>query len=336
MYGAGGAGLLTFTAFDDTDVTAGGRGGTAARGGWNYRAARSATGGKQPFVTKYGATTAVADIDGDGVSELIAAVDSTVDGKALVKVFLSDGTEAAGLAFAAFDRSYAAVVAAGDLDGDGVAEIIVGAGPEAGSPAVLRVFGVSGGAVYDTGISALAYQGPGGLMVAAGDLDGDGLAEIITAPGDGSAGDIRIFKADTSGGPGNWSLAVAGGFAAPAGTAAIAAGDLDGDGSSEVVVAVNDDSADVRGAGAEARVLGYRAGGTKVADFGAGASAVVGLASGDTDMDGDAEIVVGTAAEAGAAATIRIYRADGSQVGADIAAQAGAGGIRVSMGELGK
>src|ERR671931_485851 len=63
-------------------------------------------------------------------------------GEPRVKVFDRTGTQLAS--FLAFDPSFhgGVRVAAGDLDGDGKAEIVVGTGP--GDPATVRVFTGSG------------------------------------------------------------------------------------------------------------------------------------------------------------------------------------------------
>jgi hypothetical protein len=81
-------------------------------------------------------------------------------------------------------------VAAGDVDGDGIDEVITGAGPGA-SPHVriMRVNGTEVGGFY-----AYAQSFPGGVRVAAGDVDGDGKDEIITAAGAGGGPHVRIFK----------------------------------------------------------------------------------------------------------------------------------------------
>ena len=42
----------------------------------------------------------------------------------------------------------------------------------------------------------------GGVRVAAGDWDGDGRAEIVTAPGSGAAPHVKVFEGGTLGGPG--------------------------------------------------------------------------------------------------------------------------------------
>jgi hypothetical protein len=69
-------------------------------------------------------------------------------------------------------------VAAADINGDGLAEIITGAG--AGGGPHVRYFNHRGEFInhffaYDKDLRT-------GVQVAAGDLDGDGLAEIITNP----------------------------------------------------------------------------------------------------------------------------------------------------------
>lgn len=80
----------------------------------------------------------------------------------------------------------------------------------------------------------LAYmpQFRGGSTSAIGDFDGDGLREIVTAPGFGGGPHVRSFKTD--GVP--WYGAFFAFGAGETGGAHIAAGDVDGDGHDEIVV----------------------------------------------------------------------------------------------------
>ncbi len=84
-------------------------------------------------------------------------------------------------------------VAAGDVDGDGIDEIITGAGP-GGGPHV-KIFKVNG-TEFNAGFFAYDPKFKGGVNVTAADLDGDGKAEIITGPGPGGGPHVKIFKAD--------------------------------------------------------------------------------------------------------------------------------------------
>ncbi len=83
-------------------------------------------------------------------------------------------------------------VATGDIDGNGIDEIITGAG-SGGGPHV-RILDSNGAPRGQFFPYPAGFRG--GVNVAAGDLDGDGKAEIITGAGPGGSPHVRVFKAD--------------------------------------------------------------------------------------------------------------------------------------------
>ncbi|GMU25972.1 FG-GAP repeat protein [Patescibacteria group bacterium] len=134
--------------------------------------------------------------------------------------------------FSTFEAAHVqgAFLAAGDMDGDGVEELIVGAGPNR-SPEV-RIYS-SGGELLKS-FRAYPEWFKGGVRVAAGDMDGDGKTEIVTAPGPGIAPQINIFNAEgiqvLKGGAHAYQKEFQGG-------AHVAVYDLNGDGKAEIVTA---------------------------------------------------------------------------------------------------
>lgn len=176
-----------------------------------------------------GVTVAAGDVNGDGFADVITGAGA--GGGSHVKVF--DGATGDELtSFFAFDASFTGgiSVAAGDVTGDGMADIVVGTG--SGGTAMVRVFdGADGSDVV--GFFPYSILFTGGAWVAAGDLDGDGRAEIVTGPGVGAAPEVRIFDGQ-NGAELSSFLAYAADFA---GGVRVAVGDVSGDGESDIVTA---------------------------------------------------------------------------------------------------
>lgn len=93
--------------------------------------------------------------------------------------------------FLAFDKSFKGLtnVACGDLSGDGIDKIIVGAG-NAGNSQV-KIFTAQGKLLGQ--FLAFDKKFRGGISLASGDVDGDGLAEIAVAPLQGGGPHLKIF-----------------------------------------------------------------------------------------------------------------------------------------------
>ena len=140
---------------------------------------------------------AAGDVNGDGIADPI--VGAGVGPSPSVTV-INGYTGATLRQFLAYADGFpgGVFVAAGDVTGDGLADIVTGAGP-GGGPHV-RVFdGVTGEPIAGPLASFFAYEPafPGGVRVAAGDLNGDGRAEVITGAGPGGGPHVRVFDGAT-------------------------------------------------------------------------------------------------------------------------------------------
>jgi hypothetical protein len=137
-----------------------------------------------------GVNLALGDINGDRVPDIVVAAD--VGGGPRIRVF--DGKTAAVLRdFFAFEESFrgGARVAVADVDGDGFGDLIVGAG-FGGGPRVTVFSGVDNSIITD--FFAFEDTIRNGVYVAAGDINGDGFADIIT--GAGPDGGPRVVAFD--------------------------------------------------------------------------------------------------------------------------------------------
>jgi uncharacterized repeat protein (TIGR01451 family) len=186
--------------------------------------------------------------------------------------------------------------ALGDVTGDGIPDVIVGAGA-GGGPHVKIYDGNSGLLIRQ--FMAFEVHFPGGVTVSSGDFNGDGRQDVIVGAGLGGGPRVRVL----SGGDPNTVLTDFYGIDDPAfrGGVRVAAGDVNNDGVADLVVSA--------GMGGGPRVAAYS--GTSVgagfparlfADFFAfeqelrtGAYVTVG----DVDGDGFADLITGAGESGG-------------------------------------
>ncbi|MFT3880109.1 MAG: Ig-like domain-containing protein [Gemmatales bacterium] len=204
--------------------------------------------GVKPFGSTYtgGMQVAVGDVNNDGKLDIVAGADSTT---ASPQVRTYNGNTAAFFTqwyggISPYTGTFGGVrVAVGDVNGDGKAEIITS--PGAGTPTV-KVYDSTKSTVtlgLIRSFSAYSTNVAGGVYVAAGDLNGDGKAEIITGAAANANGQVRIFNGTT--GVVQNSLTIAG----TSGPVRVAVGDINGDGQRDLVL-----SHAVSGAASKARV----------------------------------------------------------------------------------
>lgn len=199
----------------------------------------------------------------------------------------------------AFDRLGWSANPAGDVDGDGIEDLIVGmpeddnAGSNSGSARVLS--GYDGSTIYTFDGDAVADRF-GWSVDGAGDLNGDGFADVIVGArradpeGVTSAGLARVF----SGIDGSEMYTFVGEAASDFfGTFVTGVGDIDGDTVPDVMVGAPQDNT---GSGGYVRFLSGQTGGTIRTLFGGtvnGQFGISGDAVGDVNGDGRADVVIG-------------------------------------------
>jgi autotransporter-associated beta strand protein len=147
-----------------------------------------------------GARAAVGDVAGKGYGDLIVAAGfqggprvAGYDGKSVV----AGNPQHVFGDFFAFEPTLrnGVFLTVGDVNGDGYADLIAGGGP-GGGPRV-AVFSGTGLMSNEQTLLANFFAGNpanrGGERVAAADLNGDGLADLITGPGPGGGSNATVY-----------------------------------------------------------------------------------------------------------------------------------------------
>ena len=185
-----------------------------------------------PFGKGFAGTLALAvgDVNADGMPDVlvapaaggppVVAAFSTVNG-ALVNVM--------PLPPAIFKGGVA--LAAGDVNADGFADFIVGA-PKNGQPLIAEFSGKSGALLHVQLLPPALFKGR--VALAAGDVNGDGFADVIAGVAKGGLPIVEVFSGKT-GTLLNAFLAMPPGFK---GGLSLAAGDVSGDGVADIVAGV--------------------------------------------------------------------------------------------------
>ncbi len=181
---------------------------------------------------RFGVVTASCDLNSDGYNEIITA--QNAGGWPLIKIFTNKG-KVYNNGFLALDKKFKGGlnIACGDVYGDGVPEILVTA--QTGGGPQVNVYTQTGKQVASfTPFDKRTFRG--GVNLAVGDFDSDGIDEIVAAPQIGPP-NVVVVKIRRTG-------AVR--YAAPftvfgknyQGGVGLATGDVNGDGLTELLVTV--------------------------------------------------------------------------------------------------
>jgi len=271
------------------------------------------------------AIAAVGDVNADGYADLAVGAHGARNGR--VYVYHGNGRGLAATPSVTLEgpampgtRYGIALAGLGDIDADGDDDLLVGA-PEH-SAGVGRAF-VYLGSPFGLGVDAVAalvdpFGGRAGTSVAGvGDLNGDGYPDAaMGAPAvDNGTGRVHVYHGTATGlsTPAARTILGPAGMEADFGTVVVAAGDTNGDGFSDLLVAAP------RVDSYTGRVYVFRGAATGVAltpaqnlfDLAAGSRALFGGALGaarDVDRDGFSDVVISAERASTFTGQVTVYR----------------------------
>lgn len=269
------------------------------------------------YVQTFDIAQAVVDVLPGPTQSLLDGVVTGGDG--LIRVIGADYDP-----FAPFDGYTGEIrVASADFNGDGIPDIVAGTGP--GAISRVKIFDGSDGSTVLGDITPFPNY-LGGVFVAAGDVTGDGIVDLVVGPDQGSIPIVTIYDTPSilSATPRQF-FAFDSGFM---GGVRVATGDVTGDGIADVIV----------GGGPAVRAFDVTDGESLVQDFFAFDPSFldgIHVAAGDQNGDGTADIVVG--ADAGGGPHVIVF--DGTEPSNQLASffpyqTTFTGGVRVAARDL--
>jgi hypothetical protein len=201
------------------------------------------------------ALAGIGDVDGDGFDDVLTGApgpgDSTSD-VAQVRLFMG---AAGGLSPSSVpllpnvvgSSLGASVAAAGDVNGDGYADFLVGDPTYEPTPgdrrgAMFLYYGAPAGSLASpdwTYLGPTNGEGAGDEVAGAGDVNGDGFSDLITGSsgaGNDNHGRVNIFLGSATGPAAESAVEIVGPPGARLGSSVAGAGDTNGDGFGDVVV----------------------------------------------------------------------------------------------------
>ncbi len=287
---------------------------------------------------KSGALAASADVDGDGTAELIVVSRVGANKPSVVRVLKSDGTMLAE--FAPYAMPGGINVAAGDLNGDGRAELVVApAGNERSAPVKVYAYQADAKALVATGIELTTFGYDQAVVVAVADTTGNAAPKLIAA----SQQVMSVWTIDSTKGAGNWTASLLNDFKFIArGEASLSAGDVDGDGTDEIIVGEGPGVVKASSYNSASRVMLFKTDGTSVGGFAPFANFPYGVSVAAADLTGDgiAEVVVGSgeaqrSSKNNKTSKVSIFNAAGKLLKTITPYANSHSGVNVTVGEMG-
>ena len=284
--GGGSSSLGNFT-LNGTALTQGSSFSISSNGYTNTFTISYTGGDGNDIVLTVSGSTASAPPPGSFTASQVIGVD--YGGGSVVQINYTNGTN---LSFFAYSPSYTGGVrvALGDVNGDGIDELITGTGVGGGPH--IKVFNLQGGQPVEVA-SFFAFEPTfmGGVNISTGDINGDGLADIIIGAGAGGGPRVKVFN-----GAANYLVNATTPLMdffvydpAFTGGVTVAAGNRDGYKGDEVITGA--------GFGGGPNIRSFNQFGQMVDNFFAFSSAITSgiyVAAGYVDADAIADIIAGT------------------------------------------